>query len=344
MSHIWMRHESRSTERRAPLTPRDMRRLIEAGAFVTVESSPQRVFRDDEYAAVGCQIARAGTWVDAPSDAYILGLKELPDSSDPLPHRHVYFGHAYKGQDGADELLARFDAGGGRLLDIEYLTDESGRRVVAFGYWAGYVGAALAVLHLRGRLATPLEPMARSALDALLRPQDGDADITALVIGARGRSGRGAVDALRIAGITATQWDVEETRSLDKAALLDHDLLVNCVVTSSPQPPFVTDADLDGERRLSMLADVTCDVTSENNMLPVNRAITTWDEPVRELRSDPYAAVIAVDNLPSLLPREASETFSADLLPAMLSIGSEAVIWRNTSAAYDAAIGDQDGG
>ena len=37
--------------------------------------------------------------------------------------------------------------GGGALLDLEYLTDDHGRRLAAFGYWAGYVGAALAVLH-----------------------------------------------------------------------------------------------------------------------------------------------------------------------------------------------------
>ncbi|WP_228389078.1 saccharopine dehydrogenase [Cumulibacter manganitolerans] len=339
MPHFWMRHESRSTERRAPLTPQDAAELIAGGASVTVEKSPQRIFGDDEYAAAGCTLAPTGAWPTAPDDAYVLGLKELPDSSDPLRHRHIFFGHAYKGQDGARDLLERFEAGGGRLLDIEYLTDEGGRRVVAFGYWAGYVGAALGVLQLRGRLPVPLAPTDKAALDALLRPADGDPTPAALVVGAKGRSGRGAVDALASAAIDATQWDLAETRDLDKAALLDHALLVNCVVTSTPQPPFVTDADLDGPRRLRMIADVTCDVTSANNMLPVNTSITTWDRPVRVLRDEPRAEVIAIDNLPSLLPREASVTFSADLLRALRSIESDAVEWRATSAAYDAAVG-----
>ena len=52
------------------------------------------------------------------------------------------FGHAYKGQPDGQKLLSRFAAGGGILYDLEYLTDETGRRVAAFGYWAGFAGAA----------------------------------------------------------------------------------------------------------------------------------------------------------------------------------------------------------
>ena len=55
------------------------------------------------------------------------------------------FGHAFKGQRGAETLLGRFRAGGGRLYDIEYLVDEGGRRLAAFGYWAGFAGAAVSL-------------------------------------------------------------------------------------------------------------------------------------------------------------------------------------------------------
>lgn len=41
-------------------------------------------------------MVQAGSWVNAPSDAIILGLKELPHSHDPVSHRHIYFAHAYK--------------------------------------------------------------------------------------------------------------------------------------------------------------------------------------------------------------------------------------------------------
>lgn len=336
--HIWMRHEVRSTERRAPLVPADAARLVEAGFRLTVETSPQRAFGIEEYAAAGAEIAPAGSWVsDAPDDAFVLGLKELPDGPAQLRHRHIYFAHAYKGQDGAAELLGRFAEGGGTLLDIEYLVDDTGRRVVAFGYWAGYVGAALAALHSRGRLGLPLTPYERPQLDAALAADA--APDTALVIGAAGRSGRGALDALAVAGITGTAWDKDETLSLDREALLAHRILVNCVLATSPIPPFVRAEDLEAPHELAVIGDVTCDVTSALNVIPVNTRVTSWDEPVAQVSGGAAGGgvdVIAIDNLPSLLPAEASITFSADLLPQLLQLdaGLTAPVWSRAAALF----------
>ncbi|MGC9537351.1 saccharopine dehydrogenase C-terminal domain-containing protein [Streptomyces sp. UG1] len=222
--HLWLRHEVRPTERRTPIVPSDARRLVESGVTLTVEESPQRIFPVEEYEAAGCRIAPAGSWVSAPEAAVVTGLKELPDQPGELTHRHIYFGHAYKGQPGAGALLRRFAAGGGTLLDLEYLVDDDGRRLAAFGFWAGYLGAALAVLQHRGRLATPLTPTSKEELDEILRPVAGDEEFTALVIGALGRSGRGARVAFLTAGIEATPWDLAETRDLDRGALLAHDV------------------------------------------------------------------------------------------------------------------------
>jgi saccharopine dehydrogenase (NAD+, L-lysine-forming) len=193
--------------------------------------------------------------------------------------------------------------------------------------------------------------MAKHELDAELE-QAGKAGadlLLALVTGGRGRSGRGAHGALVTAGVPVTPWDHRETRDLHKQALLGHDLLVNCVVTHTPTTPFVEQADLDHERRLRVLADVTCDVTGPTNMLPVNTEVTTWREPVRRLHggSPQHGTapleVIAIDNLPSLLPREASEGFSADLTPHLLGLAEEAgpsTPWRAASRAFDEAIGE----
>lgn len=349
--HVWIRSESRGTERRAPVVPADVPLLLEAGFEVTVEESPQRIFAVEEYAAAGASVVGEGTWADAPQDAYVLGIKELPGEPAALRHRHIYFAHAFKGQEDARRTLERFHRGGGRLLDIEYLTDKDGSRVVAFGYWAGYVGAALGVLHLAGTLTAPLSPMAKHELDAKLE-QAGRAGadlLLALVTGARGRSGRGAQRALTTAGVPITRWDRQETRDLHKQALLGHDLLVNCVVTQTPTTPFVEQADLDHERRLRMLADVTCDVTGPTNMLPVNTEITTWEDPVRRLHGGAPEhgtaplEVLAIDNLPSLLPREASEGFSAELTPHLLGLAAEggpSGPWRAADRAFGQAIGN----
>ncbi|MFE7270375.1 saccharopine dehydrogenase [Streptomyces sp. NPDC057623] len=321
--HLWLRHEVRSTERRTPIVPSDARRLVESGVTLTVEESPQRIFPVEEYEAVGCRVVPAGSWVSAPEQAVVTGLKELPDQPGALTHRHIFFGHAYKQQPGAEDLLGRFAVGGGALLDLEYLVDDDGRRLAAFGFWAGYLGAALAVLQHRGKLVAPLTPTSKEDLDETLRPAPGDEGFTALVIGALGRSGRGARLAFLTAGVEATPWDLAETRDVDRPALLAHDVTVNAVLATTPVPPFLREQDLDDPaRRLRTLCDVTVDVGSPLNVLPVYDRTTDWTDPVRRLREEPPLDLIAIDNLPSLLPRESSTDFSAALLPQLLDFGT----------------------
>ena len=338
---ILLRSEERASERRTPLTPEGAAALQASGLRVIVESSPVRVFGDDEYAAAGLEVVPAGTWVRADSDVVVLGIKELPDEPEALRHRHVYFGHAYKGQHGAKELLSRFAAGGGQLLDLEYLVNDAGRRVVAFGYWAGFVGGALGALQLAGLLPAPLQPMTLDGLTAMLDSAGGRMPgATAAVTGAYGRAGRGATDALHLAGIGVSGWDREHTRNLDSDALVAHDLLVHCVHADEPMSPFLTEADRNRPgRRLRVLADVTADVTSDLNLLPVSHEHTTWPEPVRRIWDDPVPLdAIVIDNLPSLLPLQASEDFSAGLVPILPGLFTGAPVWARAAASYDDAI------
>ncbi|MEO6701184.1 MAG: saccharopine dehydrogenase [Jatrophihabitantaceae bacterium] len=334
---LWMRHEVRLTERRAPIVPADAGELVRAGIAVTVEESSHRCFPIEDYAAAGCRVVPAGSWPQAPLDEYVIGLKELPEQPAELRHRQVYFGHAYKDQPGSATLLRRFLAGGGALLDIEYLTDERGRRLAAFGYWAGYIGAALAVLHYRGQLDGPLQSGSRAELDDRLRA-GGAGEPAALVIGALGRSGRGACDALAVAGVASTEWDVAETADLDRAALIGHDLLINTVLVSSPVPPFLTTAELaDPNRRLSVVCDVTCDVGSPFNVLPIYDQLTSWPQPARRLSDSPPLDLIAIDNLPALLPEPASVAFSAELTPQLRLLGDDSGPWSGCLRRFEQA-------
>ncbi|MEV8017278.1 saccharopine dehydrogenase [Streptomyces sp. NPDC086554] len=336
-----MRHESRRNERRAALVPEDARKLIASGVHLTVEESSQRVFPTHEYAEVGCAIAPQGSWGSAcPATDYVLGVKELPDEPTELTHRHIFFGHAYKGQEEAPRLLRRFEAGGGTLFDLEHILDAEGRRMVAFGYWAGYAGASLAVLQHRGELTAPLVSSSREELSRRLAPGAASGGVTALVIGADGRSGGGACDALSTAGIEPTRWGLDDTRNLDRGALLANDILVNAIASCRPVPPFVTKAELDDERRrLSVIADVTCDVGSELNALPIYDRVTDWVNPVERLRGDPRPLdIIAIDNLPSLIPAEASRAFSADLWPLLLSLREGSEVWDRCLGAFRRAL------
>jgi saccharopine dehydrogenase (NAD+, L-lysine-forming) len=81
----------------------------------------------------------------------ILGLKELDPEEFPLKHTHVQFAHCYKSQAGWEDVLGRFSRGGGTLLDLEFLVDDKGRRVAAFGFHAGFAvrrGSSLWLLFL----------------------------------------------------------------------------------------------------------------------------------------------------------------------------------------------------
>jgi saccharopine dehydrogenase (NAD+, L-lysine-forming) len=94
---------------------------------------------------VGCELVEKGTWRQAPQDAYIFGLKELPEGDHSnLIHKHIMFAHCYKGQEGWIDVLSRFSKGNGLLLDLEFLMINK-RRVAAYGYYAGFAGSAVAL-------------------------------------------------------------------------------------------------------------------------------------------------------------------------------------------------------
>ncbi len=346
---LWLRDETKPGERRTLLPPSAAAELARAGYPLVVERSAHRAFDIEDYAALGARIAEPGAWRSAPPDAIVLGLKELDPASGPFTHRHVHFQHAYKGQRGWAETLRAFDAGGGTLYDLEYLVDEDDRRVAAFGHHAGFVGAALALLVLTDRLPSPLEAWpdadalvadVRAALDA----RSGDARSAdaprVLVIGANGRSGRGAAALCEAAGARVTRWDVAETAAGGPfAEVLDHDALVSCAFVNAPIPPFTTLKALKAapDRRLRAIVDVGCDPYSAANPLPLYAEPTTLAHPVvRIVDGAAPVDLVAIDHLPSLLPKESSEDFANQLLPHLLAIDAlDAGAWKAARAVFD---------
>lgn len=142
---LWIRSESRPFEERAPLTPKACQTLIKLGHKVVVEASKSRIFKDQDYKEVGCEIAAPNSWIMAPTDAFILGLEPLTDENFPLNHRHIYSSKAYfSGNDNAP-LFKRFMLGGGKLYDLDKLVDKKGNKVASFDYWNGVMAAGLSL-------------------------------------------------------------------------------------------------------------------------------------------------------------------------------------------------------
>ncbi len=346
--HFWLRAEDKALEERAPLVPADAAKLLAAGHQVTVEPDSRRAFPLDEYLRAGCESAPAHAWRTAPTETVVLGLKELASESWPLVHRHIYFAHVYKNQQGWREVLRRFGDGKGSLLDLEFLTDESGRRVVAFGHWAGVVGAALGVELWSHQQLHPAEPlpavhsfpsqraMAEHATESLRRALAvGAPKPRSIIVGARGRCGQGAAEMLGMCGLEATQWDLPETsRGGPFAEILDHDLFINAVFVQSRISPFLTPEMLSRPRRLTALVDVTCDISNPANTLPIYDRHTDFDAPALRIAEAPPLDVVAIDHLPSLLPRESSEMFSSLLVQHLLDLEKGSGVWSRAEALF----------
>lgn len=335
---IILRSEARPSERRTPLTPKNATAMLVAGFELAVEHSDRRVFPDADYAKAGCEIIPAGSWQTAPKSTTILGLKELPEAPAALRNPFIHFAHLFKEQAGWQAEIARFTKGGGRLYDLEYLTVNR-RRVAAFGYWAGWMGAALAAWRQLAQAQGIAGPEggvssfeSRAEVEDILRGLASNK--TAIVIGAKGRSGQGATEALKLAGYSVTEWDIEETRNLDRETLLNHDLLVNCVLMTGPGLLLLRPEDL-GQGKLRMISDVSCDPFSDFNPLPIYSTPSTWDAPFEALKGG--VEITSIDNLPSLLPREASQDFSDQLLPTLLAYPNGEA-WRAAKASFEGAV------
>ncbi|KAF2010289.1 saccharopine dehydrogenase [Aaosphaeria arxii CBS 175.79] len=347
------RAEAKLYEHRSCLTPTTAKALIDAGYPVLIERSSKdpnfsRIFNDNEYEAVGATLIDEGSWETAPTDRIIIGLKELPDGDSPLKHTFIHFAHCYKQQGGWEQVLARFPRGGGTLYDLEFLQDSTGRRVAAFGYHAGFAGAALAIKTWAWQLTHPNgEPLPGiesftdgrgyyNNEDELIAQLKDDVAAgekvaghrpTSLVLGALGRCGSGAVDLLEKVGCAEIKkWDLAETseRSGPYAEIIESDIFVNCIYLSKPIPPFVDLESLKSpNRKLSVVCDVSCDTTNPHNPIPIYNINTTFDKPTVEVPVEgngPRLAVISIDHLPSALPRESSEAFSSNLLPSLLAL------------------------
>jgi saccharopine dehydrogenase (NAD+, L-lysine-forming) len=344
MTHLWVRAEQRPNEERVGLTPQGAAKLIAAGLSVTVEESSVRAIPIEGYRTAGCAIAPENSWPTAPGDAIIFGLKELPDDGTPLTHRHILFGHAYKGQPSGHILLSRFKAGGGMLYDLEYLVNAEGRRVAAFGYWAGYAGAAVALkcwaAQQRGDIAGPVS-VYPSSTKLLMDLQSeliavGTQRPTALVIGALGRVGTGASDLCTAMGVPITKWDMAETAQGGPfPQILAHDIFLNCILARPGTPVFVPGSARIAARTLTVIGDIACDPDSDFSPIKVYDRTTTWDAPALRVHSAPPLDVTAIDNLPSMLPVESSEDFASQLLPSLLTLDAiNESVWGRAAKTF----------
>ena len=322
---------------------------------VVVQPSAIRAITDEEYVNHGIALQE-----DVSDCDVLFGVKEVP-IQDLIPNKtYFFFSHTYKQQPYNAKLLRACVDRKIRLIDYELLK-KNGNRVVAFGRFAGLVGAYNGLRgwgEKYGQYALKPAHECRDMQDMFdqLKGIDWPADLRILLTG-KGRVASGAVETLVASGIPQispeeiagyegcfwSQLDVEhyyktnDGRPFDRKELFadpsgyESDFMRYVPFAKlyiaghyyDSRAPFVftrEDAKLP-DFAITYVADISCDI--DGPVASTLRASTIADpfygylaSEEKEVRHDDPEAigVMAVDNLPCELPRDASLSFGNDLM------------------------------
>jgi alanine dehydrogenase len=301
---------------------------------LVVQSSPSRTYSDETYQAEGVPVVE-----DLSACDLLLGIK-APAVETLIPGKHyVFFGHFAKGQTYNRPFLKKLMEQGITFSDYEYMVDEGGGRVCAFGWWAGVVGIyyTLQGYGIRtGQFILP-KPAANETADSMKnRLRSIPLPAAKLVLTGRGRVAHGAQYMLQEIG--ATWMPADEYLRLDQVDRLVYtnagqadfirfartsDILV-CGHYWSPGSPVYLSADdyRDKDFRIRMIGDITCDIEGSirSTLRGSTHAAPFYDyDPVTEreepaFSSEKHVTVMAVDTCPNALSRETSQYFGEMLL------------------------------
>ncbi|NJO91489.1 MAG: hypothetical protein HC831_22900 [Chloroflexia bacterium] len=125
-------------DRRVAIPPMQAVELLKKFSNVElfIQPSELRAYADDEYKELGLTLQD-----DLSNCDILIGVKEV-EISTLIPNKtYIFFSHTAKKQSYNRALLQAIVQKNIRLIDYEYLTDVQGIRLVAFGRWAGIVGA-----------------------------------------------------------------------------------------------------------------------------------------------------------------------------------------------------------
>ncbi len=344
-------------------------------ARIIVEPSPIRVFADEEYRELDIEVASKMEECDV-----LLGVKEVPISALIPNKKYFFFSHTIKKQPYNRDLLRAILEKNIELYDHEVITNPKGQRLVAFGRYAGIVGAyngirAYGLKFKQFELPKAEDLKDQAALIAALRKIQLP-NIKILLTG-RGRVGNGAREMLDAMGLKKIgvgdylnhdfeepvycQIDASEYNKRkdgvrgNKADFFAHpeayrsdffrfaqvtDLFIAGHFYGDGAPYLYTREDVkQPDFKIKVVADISCDIDGPvaTTIRPSTIAAPLYGyHPEMEKEVDylhPEAiAVMAVDNLPAELPRDASdgfgEAFAKAVIPAFFNGDKDGILER----------------
>lgn len=392
---IGIRHEDKYLmERRVAVIPQHVKKLIsEQGLEFLIEESPKRIFTHSEYIKAGASMVNS---LDAAP--VIIGVKEMPLEFFQEGKTYMFFSHVIKGQPYNMPLLKQMMKKKVSLIDYERVADESGKRLIFFGKYAGLAGMINSLWSMGQRLMeygieTPFLRIQQShkytSLDEAkqiisevgqeIAVKGLPPEITPLTIGFTGY-GNVSMGAQEIAGLLPVkevspqellalkELDVLPNNVLYKVVFKESDLsirkdgeefdlsdyyahpedftsdfeqyiphlsiLMNCMYWDDRYPRIVTKSYLSklykqGTPKLTVIGDITCDpdgsIECTHRGTEIEDPVFVYNpfdgKPTSGFKGDGLL-MMAVDILPSELPRESSIAFSNALFNYIKSIAA----------------------
>jgi len=140
------------------------------------------------------------------------------------------------------------------------------------------------------------------------------------IIGVNGQCGLGVCYILNKLGISYKVID----RNFDKSKFIEFDLFYNCILLDKNFSEVFFDRDTCFYKKICIV-DISCDIKAPNNPIKLyqdfdnnNIKECSWDNPV--LYYGEYCSIIAISNLPSLLPKDSSDYFSKKCCELLLGL------------------------
>jgi saccharopine dehydrogenase (NAD+, L-lysine-forming) len=328
---------------------------------LVVQPSHGRCFKDRDYELAGITLQE-----DLHDCDILFGIKEVPVESLIENKTYIFFSHTIKKQPANKKLLQALLKKNITMIDYETLTDDQGNRVLAFGRWAGIVGAHNAIWtwsqrtedfsFIRAKDCHDFNELKQYYEQVVLPP-------LRIVITGSGRVAKGAVEVmhlLRIKEVSPTEFLTKQyseavyvnlsnadmfERTLDggydrsefhqnpgiyQSKVLPYlkksDVLINGIFWSPAAPRLFEITDMQKpDFSVQVIADISCDI---DGSVPATVRTTSISEPVfgyqakTNITTAPFEAdtidIMAVDNLPNELPRDASEQFGTVILETVM--------------------------
>jgi alanine dehydrogenase len=203
-------------DKRVAFTPIQCEEIEERfpGVEVICQQSDVRAFKDEEYRNVNIQVAGDLTGCDV-----LMGIKEV-QVKDLIPDKiYLFFSHTLKKQPYNKKLLQEILKKNITLIDYEALKDRHGNRLVAFGRYAGIVGAYNALMAYGKRfelfnIRRAFECFDVNDLKRELRKVQLPA--VKIILTGAGRVGRGAMETLDSANIRKVNVDDFLSKEFDE--------------------------------------------------------------------------------------------------------------------------------